>query len=144
MIQEISEIKQLIYVPPDMTSSISTPEFLPFMLQHKDSILIIEDAENIIRSREDKNMSNQAVANLLNLSDGLLGDSLHQPIIATFNCELKAIDTALLRKGRLIAHHEFDKLDAQKSQILSNKIGFKTSVDKPMTLAEIYGQENES
>ncbi len=44
-----------------MASSISTPEFFPFMLQNKDSILIIEDAENIIKS------------NLLNLSDGPLG-----------------------------------------------------------------------
>lgn len=140
LIQEFTD-KQLIYVPPDMTSSISTPEFFPFMLQNKDSILIIEDAENIIRSREDKNSTTQSVANLLNLSDGLLGDSLHQPIIATFNCELNSIDSALLRKGRLISQYEFGKLSIENSQKLSNQLGFSTKITEPMTLADIYGQQ---
>ncbi len=140
LIQGISE-KKLIYVPPDMTSSISSPEFLTFMLDHTDSILIIEDAENIIKSRDDKSMSCQSVANLLNLSDGLLGDSLRMPIIATFNCALNSIDSALLRKGRLIAHHEFGKLDAERSQALSRSLGFNTVIDQPMTLSDIYGQE---
>jgi hypothetical protein len=140
LIQEFTD-KQLIYVPPDMTSSISTPEFFPFMLQNKDSILIIEDAENIIKSREDKTSTTQSVANLLNLSDGLLGDSLHQPIIATFNCEINSIDSALLRKGRLICQHEFSKLSVENAQKLSNQLGFSTKIIEPMTLADIYGQD---
>jgi SpoVK/Ycf46/Vps4 family AAA+-type ATPase len=140
LIQEFTD-KQLIYVPPDMTSSISTPEFFPFMLQNKDSILIIEDAENIIKSREDKTSTTQSVANLLNLSDGLLGDSLHQPIIATFNCEINSIDSALLRKGRLICQHEFSKLSVENAQKLSNQLGFSTKIVEPMTLADIYGQD---
>ena len=110
------------------------------MLTQKDSILIIEDAENIIKSRGDKGVTNQAVANLLNLSDGLLGDSLHQPIIATFNCELKSIAPALLRKGRLIVNHEFGKLDTESAQKLSDSLGFNTKITEPMTLADIYGQ----
>jgi hypothetical protein len=140
LIQEITG-KQLIYVPPDMTSSISTPEFFPFMLQNTNSILIIEDAENIIKSRAEKGATTQAVANLLNLSDGLLGDSLHQPIIATFNCELNSIDSALLRKGRLIAQYEFGKLGVENAQKLSDQLGFRNKIEEPMTLADIYGQE---
>ena len=110
------------------------------MHRNKDSILIIEDAETIIKSREDSDLTTQAVANLLNLSDGLLGDSLHQPIIATFNCELSSIDPALLRKGRLIAQHEFSKLSVEKAQKLSDDLGFKTNIIEPMTLADIYCQ----
>ena len=142
LIQEITD-KQLIYVPPDMTSSISTPEFFPFMLHHKNSILIIEDAENIIKSREDSGPATQSVANILNLSDGLLGDSLHQPIIATFNCELNSIDPALLRKGRLIAQYEFGKLSVENAQILSDSLGFSSKIAEPMTLADIYGQNKD-
>jgi hypothetical protein len=140
LIQEITD-KQLIYVPPDMTSSISSPDFLPFMLQNTNSILIIEDAENIIKSRDEKGVTTQAVANLLNLSDGLLGDSLHQPIIATFNCELNSIDSALLRKGRLIAQYEFGKVGIENAQKLSDHLGFSKKIEEPMTLADIYGQE---
>ena len=74
-------------------------------------------------------------------SDGLLGDAMHQQIIATFNCDLKSIDPALLREGRLIANYEFGKLDLESSKILSEKLGYGTeNITEPMTLAEIYNQ----
>lgn len=123
-----------------MITSIATPEFLPFMLKNQDSILIIEDAENIIKSRANSGDTTQSVANLLNLTDGLLGDSLRMPIIATFNCELDKIDSALLRKGRLIVKHEFDKLSIENAQKLSDHLGFITTIKESMTLADIYGQ----
>ena len=78
---------------------------------------------------------------MLNRSDGLLGDAMHQQIIATFNCDLASIDPALLRKGRLIANYEFNKLDIESAKTLSDKLGFgRDSVTEPMTLAEIYNQ----
>ncbi|UJR07363.1 hypothetical protein I4U23_011649 [Adineta vaga] len=143
LIHEIQE-KTLIYVPPDMAKEISSPDFLPFLMQYPDSILIIEDAENIIKDRNESSFPSQAVANLLNLSDGLLGDAMHQQIIATFNCDLTTIDPALLRKGRLIANYEFNKLDLESSKILSEKLGFGTkNIIEPMTLAEVYNQNEQ-
>mgnify|MGYP006892816854 FL=1 len=66
---------------------------------------------------------------------------MHQQIIATFNCDLASIDPALLRKGRLIANYEFNKLDIESAKTLSDKLGFgRDSVTEPMTLAEIYNQ----
>ena len=66
---------------------------------------------------------------------------MHQQIIATFNCDLKSIDPALLRKGRLIANYEFNQLDISSAKILSEKLGYGTEgVTGPMTLAEIYNQ----
>ncbi|CAF1189733.1 unnamed protein product [Adineta steineri] len=138
LIHEVEE-KMLIYVPPDMAKEISSPEFLPFLMQYQNSILIIEDAENIIKDRNESTTPSQAVANLLNLSDGLLGDAMHQQILATFNCDLTTIDPALLRKGRLIANYEFNKLDIESSKILSDKLGFGIEhINESMTLAEIY------
>ncbi len=66
--------------------------------------------------RQGGGQKNQAVSNILNLLDGLMDDSLHQPIIATFNCEISKIDTALLRNGRLNANHEFKKLPTDATQ----------------------------
>ncbi|CAF0984416.1 unnamed protein product [Rotaria sordida] len=145
LIEEIHE-KKLIYIPPDMAKDMSKPEFLPFLLLHPNSILIIEDAENIIRDRNEiKLNTSQAVANLLNLSDGLLGDAMHMQIIATFNCDLTNIDRALLRKGRLIADYKFGKLDIDNAKLLSNKLGFDMEhISEPMTLAEIYNQNEEN
>ena len=50
-----------------MAKEISAPEFLPFLMQHPNSILIIEDAENIVKDRNESVTPSQAVANLLNL-----------------------------------------------------------------------------
>lgn len=129
-----------------MAKDISKPEFLTFLLTRKNSILIIEDAENIIRDRNENTFdTNQAVANLLNLSDGLLGDAIHMQIIATFNCDLTVVDKALLRKGRLIAHYNFGKLNVNNAKILSEKLGFNMeNISMPMTLAEIYNQNEEN
>ena len=143
LIQEFAE-KNLIYIPPDMTSLISSPEFFPFMLENKKSILIIEDAENIITSREGKSSTSQAISNLLNLSDGLLGDSLNQLVIATFNCELNSIDHALLRKGRLITQYGFGKLPIDRAQALSDSLGFNSKITESKVLSDIYNQKIEN
>jgi hypothetical protein len=127
-------------------TQIKRKEFLAFLLTKPNSILIIEDAENIIRDRNEITFdASQAVANLLNLSDGLLGDAMHMQIIATFNCDLGTIDKALLRKGRLIVHHEFGKLEVNNAKILPEKLGFGMEhISIPMTLAEIYNQKDEN
>jgi len=129
--------KELIYVPPDMAYALSSPDFLPFLMKHTNAVLIIEDAENIIKDRQYQD--NQAVANLLNLSDGLLGDCLNLQIIATFNSDIARIDSALLRKGRLIADWKFDKLEVEQAKKLAQQLGYESEITEAMTLAEIYG-----
>ena len=130
----------MIYVPQHIAKDLSKPLFLTFLMDHPNSILIIEDAENIVRDRMDSVIdSNQAVANLLNIADGLLGDALKIQIIATFNCDLRMIDQALLRPGRLIANYAFDRLDITTAKCLSKSLGFGDEhINSPMSLAEIY------
>ena len=122
------------------------PGFLPFLMQHPNSILIVEDAENIVRDRKQgRSFPNQAVANLLNISDGLLGDAIHQQIICTFNYDVTGIDQALLRDGRLVAEHKFDKLSAEKARRLCMELaipGNGEDIHEPISLAEIYARKN--
>jgi len=135
--------KQIIFVPPMMASAISDPGFIPFLMKHPDSILIIEDAESAIKDRNiTGNIS--SVSNILNLTDGILGECLKIQIVATFNTERTQIDKALLRKGRLITEYKFDKLVVKKSNKLLKKIGIDINVDKPMSLADIYYYNEES
>jgi hypothetical protein len=116
-------------------------------MQNRNSILIIEDAENIIRDRiHDNFLPNQAVSNLLNLSDGLLGDAMHQQIICTFNCDIKGVDPALMRDGRLVIEHKFDKLNPQEARRICKQLeipGNGEDIQQPITLAEIYARKNE-
>lgn len=140
--KEIKE-KQIIYIPPDFAVNIANPEFVAFFLDFTNSILIIEDAETILQTR--KSGGNQTVSNLLSISDGLLGDGLKLQILCTFNSELSEIDEALLREGRLIAEYKFDKLEIEKSQKIMNKIyedEVAPTVDKPMSLAEIFNHKD--
>lgn len=134
--------KKLIVIPPDMANVLVDPEFIGFMLDRKNSILIIEDAENILKTR--KSGGNQAMSNLLNLTDGLLNDALKLQIICTFNCDYEQIDEALTRQGRLIAEYKFEKLSTVKSnkllEILFPDDNLKT--DKELTVAEIYNIKN--
>ena len=52
--------------------------------------------------------------------------------------ERRKIDTALLRKGRLIAEHKFDKLPVDDANKLIKHLGMEHIATEPMTLTEIY------
>jgi len=130
--------KKVLFIPPDIAANIANPDFINVLINNPNSILVIEDAENIIIDR--KQAERSVVSVLLNLSDGLLSDCLNVQIICTFNTELSSVDTALLRKGRLIAKYEFQKLKKEKAQILSDKLGYKTMITEDMSLSDIYNQ----
>lgn len=136
LINSLRGQKKVIYIPPDMANSLSDPGLINFLMDHKNSILIIEDAENIIKSR--KTNHNQTVSNLLNLTDGILSDLLKIQVICTFNCEVSSIDSAFLRKGRLVALYKFEALSIENSQKLIDHLGLNHKVIQPMTLADIY------
>jgi len=128
--------KRKIFIPPDLAHQISSPSFIPFLIKYQNSILIIEDGENIIEERSGAN--NQAVSNLLNISDGLLSDCLKMQIVCTFNADISRIDKALLRKGRLIAKYEFKELELNKTNALLNKLNKKYTSSDPLVLTDIY------
>jgi len=135
--------KKFIFLPLFMAESLTNPEFLPFLMDNKNSILIIEDAEKIIKSRDTENTSN-GIATLLNISDGLLGDALGLKIICTFNTGLEKIDKALMRKGRMINRYEFKELSIEKATIIAKKNNLNYKNDIPITLGNLYniGKEN--
>ncbi len=131
--------KNVIFLPPNLAGDITNPGLMSILIDNPNSIFVIEDAENIVVDRDKDGRS--PVSTLLNISDGLLSDCLNIQIICSFNTDISKIDSALLRKGRLIAKYEFNELETPKAKQLSQKLGFKTSVETPMTLTAIYNQE---
>lgn len=131
--------KNVIFLPPDLAASITGPSLIALLIDNPGSILVIEDAENIITDRESNGAS--PVSALLNISDGLLSDCLNIQIICSFNTDISKVDNALLRKGRLISRYEFKELEVHKAQALSDKLGFKSIIYAPCTLTAIYNQE---
>jgi hypothetical protein len=131
--------KDVIFLPPNIAVSITDPGLMDILISNSNSILVIEDAENIIIDRNRSGSS--SVSALLNLADGLLSDCLNIQIICSFNTDLSKVDSALMRKGRLIAKYEFGELEVQKAQALSNKLNFKSVITSPMTLTAVYNQD---
>lgn len=130
--------KKFIFFPSNMAEELTSPSFVDFMINQKDSILVIEDAEKLIKSRDE--YASNAISNLLNVTDGILGDIMKIKIIATHNTKRDKIDEALLRKGRLIAEHEFEKLPKENVENLFKKlkIDYKPTDVVPMTLTDVY------
>ena len=128
--------KRVLFIPPFLADFITSPEMTPFLIQNAGSVLFIEDAEKVITDRNTG--GGNGVSNILNITDGILSDILNIQIVATFNMDKAKIDSALLRKGRLIAEHKFDALPTEDSQALIDHLGFDYKTDKPMTLTEIY------
>lgn len=129
--------KVILFIPPSMAEMLSEPSFIPFLMDHRNSILIIEDAERVISDREG-NGSPAGVSNILNLTDGILGDCLNIQVIATFNMKKEKIDQALLRKGRLIAEHKFEKLSVEETNKLLKFLDKDHVSEEGMVLADIY------
>ena len=128
--------KRVLFIPPHLADFITSPEMTPFLIQNANSILFIEDAERVITDRNTG--GSVGVSNILNLTDGILSDILNIQIVATFNMDKRKIDEALLRKGRLIAEHEFGKLSIEDSNAVLNHLKIPYEASKPMTLTEIY------
>jgi hypothetical protein len=129
-----------IYIPPSMVASIASPNFIEFIMENKGSTLLIEDAEEIL-----SNDRNAATNNLLGLTDGFLKDCINLKIICSFNKDIRNIDAALRRPGRLFFEYKFGKLDEQEVGELVDYLELDI-LEKdvvPMTLAEIFafGQE---
>ncbi len=136
--------KDFIYIPAIMVDSfINNPSNFASLLQKKNSILILEDAEKAIVKRLNDGIDSSSVTSLLNISDGILGDILKCPIILTYNCPKQDVDEALRRKGRLQIDYEFGPLEMQDSKKLAKHLGFskqeiEENITDKMVIADIY------
>lgn len=132
--------KEYIMVTNTIASHLAQPEFVAFMLEHKDSIFILEDCEQILMERSE-NTFGGAIANILNMSDGLMSDIFNVKFLCTFNADINKIDPALLRKGRCYARYEFGKLTKDKVENFTKIHNIDLPEVKEMTLGELYNAE---
>lgn len=135
--------RRFVYLTKELAHSLTDPQFITFLGTIRGSVLVIEDCENLVQSRDNGN-HDTGIANLLNLCDGLLSDVFNIKIIVTFNTDLKNIDTALLRKGRLVCMHNFDKLSVEKSNNLFEELGYSQRTYKPMPICDIFNCEEDN
>lgn len=130
--------KKMLYVPSELAHSIVEPSFMTLLKKHKKSVLLIEDADNVLRKREET--TTQVASTILNLTDGFMNDVLGMQVVCTFNIERDQIDPAFMREGRLIAEYRFEKLKKDKANALCSKLGLEPDFTDDASLAEVYNK----
>jgi hypothetical protein len=132
--------RKVIYLSSGAADHLTSPDFLSFIMRHRECVLLLEDAEKVLRARDEQD--NTAISNILNITDGILGDCLNVMVIATFNIDREKIDAALVRKGRLLVEHHFGPLSEEASNRVLERVGDGRRASGPMTLAEIYNPDD--
>ena len=121
---------------PSMIKAITDSTLITFLTENRDSVIVLEDCEKLLHSREE--YTNSSIGTILNLTDGIIGDAFGVKFICTFNTDISNIDDALVRKGRLTLKYEFKKLTLDKT------IEIYPMAKEEMTLAEAYNATNEN
>jgi hypothetical protein len=130
--------RNVIYLTSETASALTNPELLNDLISKKGSVLVIEDADEVIMDRTNSVVANVTSA-LLNITDGILSQLLSMTVICTFNTDILKIDTALLRKGRLICRYEFHELSKEKTEAIVGK-----AVKHGLTLTDAINYESEN
>ena len=136
--------KQFVFIPTNMISALTDPGFMSLLIDNKNSVLVLEDCENYIAERTVDDINTDVVSSILNIADGMLSDILECQFICTFNSDLSKVDSALTRKGRLIAEYKFAPLETDKANAYLRSIGNHKQVATPTTLAELTNIDEDS
>ena len=133
--------RRFIVLDSSVFNYITDASFIQLLLENKNAVIILEDCESMLA---DRTTGNNKLSALLNLSDGIIGDSFNFKFICTFNANVTKLDKALLRRGRMKLKYEFKNLCPEKTQALGKQLGYDIPEGKSLSLADIfnYGVDN--
>lgn len=105
---------------------------------HKWSLIILEDAGEFI-AIDSRLQYGQALARLLNLSDGLLGQGQKLLFLVTTNEELQNLHPAIVRHGRCLGNLEFSEFSELEARQWMESRGYTpSSLQRKLTLSDLY------
>ena len=127
--------KKVIHIPSSMIENVlNNNDFVHFLSQNKNSILLFDDAEIYFTKSPHKNLY---VSNLLQMVDGLLSDNLNVNIVLSINLEKDKVDTDLFNCNELLSEVSFNKLSIESANELSNHLGSKKKYKNDVDLLDI-------
>lgn len=116
-----------------------TDEFFLFFLENQHDVLLLEDFDIFLRSREEDD--NKIMNKFLNLSSGIV-DISDKKIIVTANLDKQHIDSALVRPGRCFEVLEMNRYTTAEASAIIDAEGltFDGSRDN-VSLAELFANK---
>ena len=141
LIARLAKTHRAFLVPTSHFGMLSSPEMPSFWAGQNyrsklQNVVLLEDAEALLGRRDGTN--DAQVSNLLNMSDGLLGDSMKVQIVATVNASLDKLDPAITRRGRLTGYRQFRRLTRPEALRLSTAKNLTLGDGHEFSLADIY------
>ncbi len=131
------------YIVPELTS----PNMIAsLMTERSDNTkplnLIIEDADSLLKKREESNAD--IISQILNLGDGIFGEMINVKLIMTTNCPRVNMDDAITRRGRLNSFIDFELLPPEQAEAVYSKLANKAiTYREPKALCDIYADAND-
>ncbi len=119
---------------------LSGDDFFAMFIDGEDDILVMEDADSFLDSRQD---GNTMMHKFLNVSDGLISTVGKKMIFSTNLPNINDIDPALLRTGRCYDTMEFRPLTRTEAQAVLDEIKSDRVLPdgSEFTLAEIFSSQ---
>jgi energy-coupling factor transporter ATP-binding protein EcfA2 len=108
-------------------------------------VMVIEDADNFLKSRSD---GNTMMHRFLNVGDGLISVRGKKLIFSTNLPSIRDVDPALVRPGRCFDVVTFDNYSLEQAEKLSKKLGVsfekKDNKSDTYSLAEVFFKQKNS
>ncbi len=116
---------------------LSGDDFFASFVDSEDDILVMEDADAFLKSREG---GNTMMHKFLNVSDGLISAVGKKMIFSTNLPNISDIDEALLRTGRCYDTVQFRALGREEARAVLTEVGSERELPdgKEFTLAQIF------
>jgi len=116
-----------------------TDEFFLFFLENAHDVLLLEDFDIFLKSRDDDD--NKIMGKFLNLAEGIV-DISEKKIIVTANLDKHHIDSALVRPGRCFEVLELERYTEREAEaiIASEGLTFEGKRDN-VSLAELFSNK---
>lgn len=133
-------------IPSYLVPELSSPSVIASLInersdQDRPLNLIVEDADNLLKRREENNAD--IISQVLNLGDGILGELVNIKLIMTTNCPRVQIDKAVTRQGRLNAFIDFKLLPKEQAQIIYKNLCNRDIIySEDKALCDIYAEAN--
>lgn len=133
-------------IPASCHGLLSDPHQVGFWSAEKEQypdrqfVIVLEDVDSLLLERKPDNEG--PLSNLLNLTEGLLGDLIEPRVLCTVNCDRQRLDPAVIRPGRLVASWHFDRMAPEAAKRLAKAQNLPDIMDGQFdySLAEIYHQ----
>ncbi len=135
----ISKLKTVICTDE---GAVESGAVLSYVSKNSAGLLILEDVDNLLKSRE---AGNSFMSALLNESEGVCENEI-KIVITTNLTNIDKVDSALIRQGRTFDIVDFRKLTRDEAKVVADEENVDISIldDDNIPLADVFGLKRPS